>query len=187
RWRRRCGAGQLSMRRRVRPCKRSTDGASTISMACSGLSAARRTLRKRARKSCIGPLSAMHWPTSHCQKRNRRRFTRSLFGSRCETDTAGKLGLPLDEPRALALQKPHRRPVSLRGKSRLSDVDVERARLLHQYALHCASADAQRLADLQYARATLVEAQDTLFQLSPAHAPALFICVSLAVLLVAAA
>jgi len=57
-------------------------------VACSGLSAARRTLRKRARKSCIGPLSVMHWPTSHCRKRNRRRFTRSLFGSRCETDTA---------------------------------------------------------------------------------------------------
>jgi hypothetical protein len=34
----------------------------------------------------------------------------------------------------------------------------ERARLLHDYALHRASADAQRLADLQYARAALVEA-----------------------------
>jgi hypothetical protein len=60
------------------------------------------------------------------------------------------------------------------------------ARLLHHYALHRASADAQRLADLQYARAALVEPQDALFQLSPAHAPALFICASLAVLLVAA-
>ena len=48
--------------------------------------------------------------------------------------------------------------VSLRGKRRLSDADVERARLLHQYALHRASADAQRLPDLQYARAALVEA-----------------------------
>ena len=44
-------------------------------------------------------------------------------------------------------------------------VDVERARLLHQYALHRAGADAQRLADFQYARAALVEAQDALFQL----------------------
>jgi hypothetical protein len=57
------------------------------------------------------------------------------------------------------------RSVSLRGK-RLSDVDVERARLLHQYALHGASTHAQRLADLQYARATLVEAQDALFRSS---------------------
>jgi hypothetical protein len=52
--------------------------------------------------------------------------------------------------------------------------DLERARLLHHYALHRASADAQRLADLRYARAALVEA------------PALFICASLAVLLVGA-
>jgi hypothetical protein len=37
--------------------------------------------------------------------------------------------------------------VSLRGKRSFSDVDFERARLLHQYALHRASADAQRLAD----------------------------------------
>src|SRR6516165_4998863 len=65
--------------------------------------------------------------------------------------------------------------------------DLERARLLHQYALDRSSADAQRLADLQYARAALVEAQDTLFQLGPAHAPALFICASFAVLLIAAA
>jgi hypothetical protein len=36
-------------------------------------------------------------------------------------------------------------------RCRFSDVDVERARLLHQYALRRASADAQRLADLQYA------------------------------------
>ena len=64
--------------------------------------------------------------------------------------------------------------------------DVERARLLHQYALNRASADAQRLADLQYARAALVEAQDALFQLGSAHVPALFICVSLAILLIAA-
>ena len=40
--------------------------------------------------------------------------------------------------------------VSQRGKRRFSDVDVERARLLHQYALHGASADAQLLADLAY-------------------------------------
>ena len=53
--------------------------------------------------------------------------------------------------------------VSLRGKRRLSDVDVERARLLHEYALHRASADAQHLADLQCPRAALVEAQDALF------------------------
>ena len=58
--------------------------------------------------------------------------------------------------------------VSLRGKRRFSDVDVERVRLLHHYALHRSSADAQRLADLQYARAALVEAQDALFQLGPA-------------------
>ena len=50
------------------------------------------------------------------------------------------------------------RSVSLTSKRRFSDVDVERARLLHQYALHRASADAQRLPDLQYARAALVEA-----------------------------
>jgi hypothetical protein len=48
---------------------------------------------------------------------------------------------------------------------RFSDAGLERARLLHHYALHRASADAQRLADLQYARAALVEAQDALFQL----------------------
>ena len=35
--------------------------------------------------------------------------------------------------------------VSQRGKRRFSDVDVERARLLHHYSLHRASADAQRL------------------------------------------
>ena len=57
----------------------------------------------------------------------------------------------------------------MRGIRRFSDVDVERARLLHQYTLHRASADAQRLADFQYARAALVEAQDALFQ-------PLFIC-----------
>jgi hypothetical protein len=34
----------------------------------------------------------------------------------------------------------------MRGKRRFSDVDVERARLLHQYALNRPSADAQRLA-----------------------------------------
>ncbi len=44
------------------------------------------------------------------------------------------------------------RSVSLIGKHRLSDVDIERARLLHQYALHGASADAQCLFGLQYAR-----------------------------------
>jgi hypothetical protein len=60
------------------------------------------------------------------------------------------------------------RSVSLTGKRRFSDADVERARLLHQYALHRASADAERLADLQYARAALVEAQDALFQMSDA-------------------
>jgi hypothetical protein len=38
--------------------------------------------------------------------------------------------------------------VSLRGKRRFSVDEPERARLLHQYALHRASADAQRLADL---------------------------------------
>jgi hypothetical protein len=50
---------------------------------------------------------------------------------------------------------------------------LSRARLLHHYALHRASADAQRLVDLQYARAAFVEAQDALFQLGPADAPAL--------------
>ena len=44
--------------------------------------------------------------------------------------------------------------------------DPERARLLRYYALHRASADAQRLAYLQYARAALVEAQDALFRSS---------------------
>ena len=53
------------------------------------------------------------------------------------------------------------------GIRRFSDADPERARLLHQYALHRSGADAQRLADLQYARAALVEAQDALFQLGP--------------------
>jgi hypothetical protein len=52
--------------------------------------------------------------------------------------------------------------VSLRGKRRFSGVDVERARLLHQYALDRASADAQCLANLQYAHDALVEAQDAL-------------------------
>jgi hypothetical protein len=47
--------------------------------------------------------------------------------------------------------------------------------------------DAKRLADLQNARAALVEAQDALFQFSPGHTPALFVCTPLAVLLVAAA
>jgi hypothetical protein len=51
----------------------------------------------------------------------------------------------------------------LRGKRRFSDVDVERARLFHQYAPHCARADAERLADFQYARAAFVEAQDALY------------------------
>ena len=37
--------------------------------------------------------------------------------------------------------------VLVRGTRHFSDVDVERARLLHQYALDRASADAQRLAD----------------------------------------
>jgi hypothetical protein len=46
--------------------------------------------------------------------------------------------------------------VLLRGKRRLSGVDVERARLLHQYTLHGVSADAEPLADLQYARDALV-------------------------------
>ena len=44
--------------------------------------------------------------------------------------------------------------------------DPERARLLHHDALHRAGADAQRLADLQYARAALLEAQDALFRSS---------------------
>ena len=51
-----------------------------------------------------------------------------------------------------------------------------------QHALHSPAADTQRATDLQYARAALVEAQDGLFQLIPAHAPALFICASLATL-----
>jgi hypothetical protein len=50
--------------------------------------------------------------------------------------------------------------VSLVGTRRLSDADVERARLVHQYALHRSSADAPRPANLNYARAALVEAQD---------------------------
>ena len=39
--------------------------------------------------------------------------------------------------------------VSLRGKRRISDVDVERARLLHHCALHRASPDAERLRCLE--------------------------------------
>jgi hypothetical protein len=54
---------------------------------------------------------------------------------------------------------------------RFSDVDVERAWLLHHYALHRASADAERLADLQYARAALVEAQDALTVTPLPHDP----------------
>src|SRR5215831_12058198 len=57
--------------------------------------------------------------------------------------------------------------------------DVERARC--HYPLHQSRADAERLANLHYAR---VEAPDALFQVSPAHAPALFICTPLAVRLV---
>jgi hypothetical protein len=53
--------------------------------------------------------------------------------------------------------------VLLRGKRRFSGVDVERARLVHQYALHRSGADAERLGDLQYARAAPVEAQDALY------------------------
>ena len=56
--------------------------------------------------------------------------------------------------------------VTLRGKRRFSDVDLERARLLRHYALQ--RAGAQRLADLQYARAALVEAQD---ERAPANSP----------------
>src|SRR6476646_8759782 len=52
---------------------------------------------------------------------------------------------------------------------------LERARLLHNYSLHNAGADIERLADLQYARAALMETQDSLFELIPAHAPSLFI------------
>jgi len=64
--------------------------------------------------------------------------------------------LPLDEPpEPRPRSSPEVQSVSLRGIGRLSDVDVERARLLHQYALHHACADAQRLAYLQYARAAL--------------------------------
>ena len=55
--------------------------------------------------------------------------------------------------------------VSLRSKLRFSDVDVERALLLHHCPLHRASTDAQTFADLQYARAALVKAHDALFQL----------------------
>jgi hypothetical protein len=43
---------------------------------------------------------------------------------------------------------------------------ASKGRVFHQYALHRASADAQRLADLQYARAAFVEAQDALFSFS---------------------
>ena len=41
-----------------------------------------------------------------------------------------------------------------------SDADVERARLLREYALHQSSPDAERLANLHHAHAALVEAQD---------------------------
>jgi hypothetical protein len=51
----------------------------------------------------------------------------------------------------------------LRGKRRFSGVDVERARLLRNYALHRASPNAERLVGLQYARAARVEAQDALY------------------------
>src|SRR6185295_10995080 len=76
-----------------------------------------------------------------------------------------------------------RRGPSFSCRSQHACACLERARLLHQYALDRASADAQRLADLQYARAALVQAQDAFFQLGPAHTPARFICASFAVLL----
>jgi hypothetical protein len=66
-------------------------------------------------------------------------------------------------------RKPAADSVLLRSKLRLSGADVERAWLLRQYALDRASADAQRLADLQYALAALTEAQDALYS-NPAPA-----------------
>jgi hypothetical protein len=54
--------------------------------------------------------------------------------------------------------------VLLRGKRRLSGVDVERMRLLHHYPLHQCRPDVERLTDLQYAPAALVEAQDAALQ-----------------------
>jgi hypothetical protein len=50
------------------------------------------------------------------------------------------------------------------GKRRLSAVDLERARMLHHYPLHQCRPNAERLTDLQYAHAALVEAQDALQQ-----------------------
>src|SRR6516164_10302545 len=87
---------------------------------------------------------------------------RSRYRQVCLSSAWRRCGRPGGDPSA---------KTSLRGKRRFSDVDAERARLLQQYTLHRASADAQRLADLQYARAALLEPQDTLFQLGPAHAP----------------
>jgi hypothetical protein len=49
-----------------------------------------------------------------------------------------------------------------------------------------AGPNTERPADLHDADTLLPEAQDARFQLGPAHAPALFICTPLAILLVAA-
>ena len=49
--------------------------------------------------------------------------------------------------------------ISLRGKRRFTDAEVERARLLCQYALDHTSGDAKHLANVQYAGAALVEAR----------------------------
>jgi hypothetical protein len=55
-----------------------------------------------------------------------------------------------------------------------------------QHSLNRAAANPELATNPQYAHAAVVEPQDALFKLSPAHAPALFICTPLAILLVAA-
>jgi hypothetical protein len=103
----------------------------------------------------------------------------SLFGSRCETDNAGLCYTFSRRPKTA----PAAVSVSPRGERH--SVQRRKCAAAPLPELHRASADAECLA-VYYARAALVEAQDAPFQLGPAHAPALLICASLAVLLIAA-
>ena len=65
---------------------------------------------------------------------------RSRYRQVCLSSAWRRCGRPGGDPSA---------KTSLRGKRRFSDVDVERARLLQQYALHRASPDAERLRCLE--------------------------------------
>jgi hypothetical protein len=92
---------------------------------------------------------------------------------------AGPCGIPAQAPfcetemcepfQAVRIQLPVQKFANYFGPGSATSTS-QGVRLLHRYALHRASADAQRLADLQYASAALVEAQDALFQLGSAHA-----------------